>query len=148
MTQPKTLIIGIGNPLMSDEGVGIQIIEEMEKTDSLPPDVTLLDGGTAGYALLDYMQGFDRVIIIDAVRGGGKPGTIYRLSYDDIIRQPDLKVSGHQIDLSEVLALARKLGELPELLLVGIEPGKLDYGMTLSPEVRHSAKAVMGELFQ
>ncbi len=140
--QHKILILGIGNILMSDEGVGVRAIEKLEKDCTLPPNVTLLDGGTAGYALLDIMKDYDRIVIIDAVQGGGKPGTIYRLTTDDILSKPDLKMSGHQIDLSEVLLLAKKLGELPEVLLFGVEPGNMDYSTELGPEV----SAVMDKL--
>ncbi len=134
-TQHKILILGIGNILMSDEGVGIRVIEKLERDYTLPPNVTLLDGGTAGYALLDIIQEYEKVIIIDAVLGGREPGTIYRLTADDILTKPDLKLSGHQIDLSEVIALAKKLGELPELLLLGVEPGNMDYSTELGSDV-------------
>ena len=80
---------------MSDEGVGIKAIEKLESDYSLPSNVTLLDGGTAGYALLDIIEEYEKVIIIDAVLGGSKPGTIYRLTVDDILTKPELKLSGH-----------------------------------------------------
>ena len=134
-TQHKILILGIGNILMSDEGVGVRAIEKLETDYTLPPNITLLDGGTAGYALLDIIKNYEKIIIIDAVRGGREPGTIYRLTVDDILTKPNLKLSGHQIDLPEVIALAKKLGELPEVLLLGVEPGRLDYSTELGPEV-------------
>ncbi len=132
---PKILILGIGNILMSDEGVGIRAVERIEKDFKLSDNITLLDGGTAGYALLDIIKEYEKVIIVDAVLGGMEPGTIYTLTADDIMTKPDLKLSGHQIDLSEVVSLAKKLGELPELLLFGVEPGSLDYSSELGPEV-------------
>ena len=143
MNKIKVLIIGIGNPLMSDEGIGIRIIEELGKKHNLPPHVSLLDGGTAGYALIDYMKGYEKVIIIDAVRGGKRPGSIYRLTSKEIIQQPQLKLSGHQIDFSEVIHLAEKLGELPEMVLIGVEPLKIDYGMELSREVKKVTASVI-----
>jgi len=136
MTCKNTLIIGIGNLLMGDEGVGIRIIEMLERRDDLPPSVMLLDGGTAGYALIDYMKGYDKIIILDAVKGGKKPGSLYRLTSEDIIHRQDLKLFGHQIDLAEVLQLANRLGELPETVIIGVEPLDIDYGMELSKEVR------------
>lgn len=140
---PNILIIGIGNPLMRDEGIGIKIIEELEKSHNLPSHVSLLDGGTAGYALIDYMKGYEKVIIVDAVRGGKKPGSIYRLTSEEIIQQPDLKLSGHQIDFPEVIHLAEKLGELPEMVLIGVEPLEIDYGMELSGEVKKVTASVI-----
>lgn len=132
---PNILILGIGNILMSDEGVGIKVIEKLEQDYSLPPNITLLDGGTAGYTLLDIMKDYEKIIIIDAVLGGKEPGTIYRLTANDIMTKPELKLSGHQIDLSEVVALAQKLRELPELLLFGVEPASMDYSTEIGPEV-------------
>ena len=144
----KTLIAGLGNILLGDEGVGVRVIEEIEKRFTLPADLSLLDGGTAGYALIDYIKGYDRLIMIDAVRGGKKPGTIYRLSEDDIQQRTDLKLSGHQISLPDVLCLAGKLDKLPEILLIGIEPKDMDYDLELSREVKDAAESVIESLVQ
>lgn len=147
-TMKKTLIAGLGNILLGDEGVGVRVIEEMEKRFTLSADLSLLDGGTAGYALIDYIKGYDRLIMIDAVRGGKKPGTIYRLSADDIQQRTDLKLSGHQISLPDVLLLAGKLDKLPEILLIGIEPKDMDYDLELSSEVKGAAEKVIALLAQ
>ena len=147
-TRKKTLIAGLGNILLGDEGVGVKVIEEIEKGFTLPDDLSLLDGGTAGYALIDYIKGYDRLIIIDAVRGGKKPGTIYRLSADDIQQRTDLKLSGHQISLPDVLCLAGKLDKLPEILLIGIEPKDMDYDLELSSEVKDAADKVIKTLVE
>lgn len=144
----KTLIAGLGNILLGDEGVGVKVIEEMEERFTLPANFSLLDGGTAGYALIDYMKGYDRLIMIDAVRGGEKPGTIYRLSADDIQQRTDLKLSGHQISLPDVLLLAGKLDKLPEILLLGIEPKDMDYDLELSSDVKKAAEKVIELLVQ
>ncbi|MDT8316644.1 MAG: HyaD/HybD family hydrogenase maturation endopeptidase [bacterium] len=144
----KTLIAGIGNILLGDEGVGVRVIEEMERRFTLPAGLSLLDGGTAGYALIDYMKGFDRLILIDAVRGGKKPGTIYRLNADDIQQRKDLQLSGHQISLPDVLLLAGKLDKLPEILLIGIEPRDMDYDLELSRDVKDAAGKVIELLAQ
>ena len=139
----KTLIIGAGNILLSDEGVGVRIVEKMEQGVPLPPQVTLLDGGTAGYALLDYMSGYERLILIDAVQGGGRPGEIYRLTYDDILREEEFKISGHQISLPEVLTLAKNLGALPETVLFGVEPERMEYSLELSETVTKAVDPVI-----
>jgi len=149
MNKNKTfLIIGLGNILLGDEGAGVRVIERINEGCTLPENITTMDAGTAGYKLLDYMGGVDRLILIDAVRGGKPPGTIYRLNYDDIKNQPNIKLSGHQIDLPEVLALAEKLGKLPELVLIGIEPMMIDYGMELSKEVAGSIESVIDVVFR
>lgn len=144
----KTLIVGLGNILLGDEGVGVKVIEGLEERFTLPANFSLLDGGTAGYALIDYMKGYDRLIMIDAVRGGKKPGTIYHLSADDIQQRTDLKLSGHQISLPDVLLLAGKLDKLPEILLIGIEPKVMDYDLELSSDVNGAAEKVIDLLAQ
>lgn len=147
-TAKKTLIAGLGNILLGDEGVGVRVIEEMERRFTLPANLSLLDGGTAGYALIDYIKGYDRLIMIDAVKGGKEPGTIYRLSADDIQQRTDLKLSGHQISLPDVLLLAGKLDKLPEILLIGIEPKDMDYDLELSCDVKKAAEKVIDLLAQ
>lgn len=142
----KILIVGLGSTLLGDEGIGVRIIELLQEKAKLPPGITLLDGGTAGYTLIDCMKDYKRVILIDAVKGGGNPGSIYYFSFDDIMRKPELKLSGHQIDLPEVLMLAKKLGELPEMTLIGIEPENIDYGMKLSLTAKEAAKQVIENL--
>ena len=144
----QTLITGLGNVLLGDEGVGVRVIEEMERRFILPPGISLLDGGTAGYALIDYMKGYDRLIIIDAVKGDSEPGAIYRLSTDDILQRTDLKMSGHQVSLPDVLLLAGKLDKLPEILLFGIEPKDMDYDLELSCEVKKAAERVIQTLVE
>ena len=144
----KTLIAGLGNILMGDEGVGAKVVEEIEKRCDLPEGVSLMDGGTAGYALIDYFKEYDRVVIIDAVTGGGAAGTIYRLNYDDILQRPDLKLSGHQIGLPEVLLLADKLGDLPEIVLIGVEPASMDYGLALSSDVCRVVDEAVSAVFE
>jgi hydrogenase maturation protease len=89
------------------------------------------------------MKGYEKVIIIDAVRGGKRPGSIYRLTSKEIIQQPQLKLSGHQIDFPEVIHIAEKLGELPEMVLIGVEHFKIDYGMELSREVKKVTSSVI-----
>ena len=144
----RTLIAGLGNTLLGDEGIGVRIIEILEKEGSLPENIHLLDGGTAGYTLIDCMKDFDHIILIDAVRGGGKPGTIYHFSFDDIMDKPELKLSGHQIGLPEVLLLAKRLGELPHTVLIGIEPESLAYGEELSRTAKKAAREAIEAVYR
>ena len=148
VTAKRTLVAGLGNILLGDEGAGVRAVEELQKRRDLPQYVSLVDGGTAGYALIDLMKGYDRLIIIDAVRGGGPPGSIYRLLADDIQQRPELRLSGHQIALPEVLLLAARLGELPETLLLGIEPQEMEYGLHLSDKVNNAVQDVIRMVFE
>jgi hydrogenase maturation protease len=102
----------------------------------LPSNVELLDGGTASLDLLDSLSNRERVIIIDAVRGGGEPGTLYRFSPSDIAAEREHLSSLHQIGLLETMAMAEYLGCAPcHVTIYGIEPKKVDWGLELSPEV-------------
>ena len=142
----QCLILGLGNILLGDEGLGIRAVEALEKRYKLPPHLSLMDGGTAGYALIDYLKGLKKVIIIDAVKGGMEPGTIYRLSRKDLLEGKKLGLSGHQVDLQDVLALAEKLNMLPEVSLIGIEPENMDYNLELSHKIKGALEVAIREV--
>ena len=148
ISKKRTLIIGVGNTLMRDEGVGVRVIEAMQEAYNLPDNIELLDGGTAGYTLLDCMEDFDCLIIIDAVSSGGTPGEICRLSSDDIASEKKLKMSGHKIELPELLALGKQLGKLPETTLIGLEPADMSWGMELSPFLKSAIPSVIEAVFE
>lgn len=108
----KILIAGIGNLLLTDEGAGVHIIRELSKR-KLPDNVELVDIGTASFDLLTFMEGKDKVIIIDAIAVDDEPGTLYKLSPDDIISgKQKLLTSLHQFGIPEVLnSMRQKRGE-------------------------------------
>ena len=133
--RPSTLVLGVGNILLRDEGVGVHVVEALKGQDS-PPDVEVLDGGTASLELLNIMANRDRVIVIDAVEGGGEPGTIYRFTTDDIRYHSVTFTSLHQISLLETLTDARYLGIAPKTVIVlGVEPKGLSWGLDMTAEV-------------
>jgi hydrogenase maturation protease len=131
------LIIGVGNLLLGDEGVGVHIVEKLMEM-SLPPGVEVVDGGTGGISLLNLMEGADKVIIVDAVLGGGAPGEIYVVGKDRLMNGKIKFFSLHELDLLSALRIGNELGKLPpELVLVGVEPRNYgEFNMELSPEVR------------
>lgn len=132
---PSILILGVGNVLLSDEGVGVHVVNAM-KDRNLPHDVELFDGGTAALDLLDVLADREKVIVIDAVKGGEEPGAIYRFTPSDVTTQGQLLTSIHQISMLETLTMAEHLGCTPrEVIIFGIEPKEIDWGMELSPEV-------------
>jgi len=131
----SNLILGVGNILLSDEGVGVRVIEAMRGV-KLPDNVELMDGGTGAFDLFDVMADRNKVIIIDAVKGGGEPGAVYRFGPDDIRMQRQCLTSVHQVDLLDTLSLARLAGCLPqEIIIFGIESKELGWGLELSPKV-------------
>jgi len=138
-SQERILILGVGNILLGDEGVGIHAIRELEKT-ALPPHVDLIDGGTAGLDLLDLMRGYERVIIIDAVEAGAEPGTIFRFTPEEVTSETSaLPLSLHQTEVLKVLQLAAFVGRpLPRIIIYGIQPEVMDWSTELSSALRAS----------
>ena len=135
MRRFTTLVLGIGNVLRMDDGAGISVIELLRKR-SLPDNVRLLDGGTAGLDLLPYLEGADRVIVVDALLSDDPAGTIHELS-GDAVREHDIFMSGHFGKLTELLDLAAELWPRPETIIIGITPKDCEsYEADLTPEVR------------
>lgn len=133
---PSTLVIGLGNPLMGDDGVGVAALERLRTDWVLPAEVELLDGGTWGMNLLPHIEAAERLVLIDAINTDATPGTLTVLERQELPRFFSLKLSPHQIDLREVLALAEWRGALPEhVVAVGIQPDKVEMSASLSPVV-------------
>ena len=130
----SVLVLGIGNLLLSDEGVGVKAVEELENRYDCSDAVEIVDGGTSGSELLSYFDDRSHILIIDAVKTGNQPGTIVRV--DDPPAFFQKKISPHQIGLADVLGLAAITDNLPRnITLFGIEPKQLSTGIDLSPEV-------------
>ena len=129
------LILGVGNILLGDEGVGVHVVEAMKGL-KLPGNVELLDGGTGAFDLIDVIANREKIVVIDAVEGGCEPGAIYRFIPDDIRVQQYHISSAHRVGLLDALAMAKIASCSPcEVIIYGIEPKKLDWGTELSPEV-------------
>ncbi|MDE3053494.1 MAG: HyaD/HybD family hydrogenase maturation endopeptidase [Gemmatimonadota bacterium] len=130
------VVIGLGNPIMGDDGVGIAALERLRDAWVVPAAVELVDGGTWGLTLLPVLESARRVLFLDAIRTGRPAGTAVTLRGDEIPRQVALKVSQHQIDLREVLAVAQLRGTLPpEMVAVGLEPRTFELGDPMTPAV-------------
>jgi hydrogenase maturation protease len=130
----NVLILGIGNILLSDEGVGVKAVEELQNRYDCSDAVEIVDGGTSGIELLPYFDDRSHILIIDAVRTGNKPGAIVRI--DDPPAFFQNKISPHQIGLADVLGIAIITDSMPKnVTLFGIEPKQLSTGLELSPEV-------------
>ncbi len=139
----KILVLGVGNLLLSDEGVGVHAAREMMEMD-FPPEVRVVEGGTDGFGLMHVLLEAERVILIDAVKGGGQPGSIYRFEIEDCPPFPDVfKTSVHQISILEVINLSGLIGSTPRTTIIGIEPKCLEMGMKLSTQVAHAIPKVI-----
>jgi len=129
---PRIVIIGVGNLLMKDEGIGIHAVQALQQIE-LPPDVKLIDGGTSP-DLIAYTRAGDKLIIIDAARAGGEPGAIYRFMPEDITAGKGSLTSAHEMGVAENLHLMSVTGNKPaEVVIIGIEPAVIDWGTKLSP---------------
>lgn len=121
---------------MSDDGVGVRVVQLLQERYRFPEKVTLLDGGTLGLDLLPKLEGVERLLVVDAVETGGAPGTLLRLSGDDIPLALETKVSPHQMGLKDLLTVASLQGFDPaEMVLWGVQPECIEMGMELSPVV-------------
>jgi len=132
----NVLVLGIGNVLLMDEGVGVKAVEELERKFAFPDGVELLDGGTSGMELLSAIANRDYLIIIDAVKSGQPPGTVVRFEGSEVPSVFRTRISPHQLGLSDLLAALILIDELPDkLVLFGVEPGEIETGFNFSEEV-------------
>lgn len=140
---PKITILGVGNELLSDEGIGIHIAKKLQQIE-LPPEIEVIEGGTEGFGLINIITETDDLIIIDSIKGGSKPGTIYRFNIKDAPNSPDFfKTSVHQIGILEVINLSKLIGKTPDTVVIGIEPQKVTTGMNLSPKIKEKIPRVI-----
>lgn len=137
------LVLGVGNILFTDEGVGVRAVERLQAECDFSENVTLMDGGTLGTRLMDPIMACRYLIVVDAVLGNDVPGSIYRLTGDDLRKSLAFKNSLHQTDLVDTLIYCDILGNRPEAVIVGIEPH--DY-KTMSVDLSETIQARMPDL--
>ncbi len=132
----KTLVLGVGNLLLSDEGIGIRVIERLQEGYQFPEDVLVLDGGTLGMDLLYYLEGVKNLLLVDAVELEDEPGTTIRMEGEEVPAYFSVKMSPHQIGVPDMLFAAKLRDIYPdEIVLLGVQPGILDTSLELSPPV-------------
>jgi len=131
------MVLGVGNLLFTDEGVGIHAIETLLERYEFPQNVSIEDGGVLGMNLLGIISEADQLIVVDAIKNGGAPGALHRLAGDEIPKRILAKNSLHQVDLLEALTLCQALDNVPETVIVGVEPEDIEtLGLELTPTVR------------
>jgi len=128
------VVIGLGNPLMSDEGIGVELVRRLSGCESVYPGVDFVDGGTGGFSLIYQLGGKQKAVLIDCAYMGAEPGAIKRFTPDDVESKKVLSGrSLHEADLLKVLEMAKELGEAPgDVVIFGIEPEVVEPGMQLS----------------
>jgi len=134
---------------MNDDAAGVLVVQALAEKYEFPEELTLLDGGTLGLDILPYLEGIDRLLVVDAVETGDPPGTLIRMTGDDIPLALATKVSPHQMGLKDLLLVADLQGYAPrEMVLWGVQPGSIEMDIELSPEVAGSMGALQERVLE
>jgi len=138
-----TAVLGLGNLVHADDGVGVQAVQQLQRDSRVPPGVTILDGGTHGLGLLPHVSGFTRLLVIDAVDVGEPPGTVVRFEGSALNGLPG-KASVHQLGFADMMVALKLLGEPPpELVVLGVQPASTDWSIELTASVREALPALL-----
>ena len=140
---PRITVLGVGNILLSDEGVGVRVVETLCRRYAFAENVRVLDGGVLGVRLMGIVSDTDHLIIVDAVCNNGNPGDLYRMADEEVPRRVLAKQSMHQMDLPEVLALSRAIDHDPNVVVIGIEPEDM---ATVNDQLTPTVAAKMDDL--
>ena len=145
MTEERVVVVGVGNLLLGDEGVGVHVVEALGR-EYVPPYLELIDAGTALMDVLGTLRGYQRIFLVDALRAGGSPGSVYRLAFSELRRRAErgqLTMSLHQSGLLEAAALARMQGVDPDsITIIAVEPANMEPGIELSERVSRRLRDV------
>ncbi len=126
-------ILGVGNVILTDEGFGVRAAEYLDHHYTFPDNVQIVDGGTLGIELTQYVTGTNKLLVIDSINGGAEPGTVFRFHNDAIMEHFQDKLSAHEIGIQDVLALLTVTGhKIPEVIVIGAQPFDLEAGVGLS----------------
>lgn len=132
----KAVVLGVGNVILADEGVGVRVVEALERDYIMPPGVTVIDAGTSGMEMLEDMSDLDFLLVVDAISAGKAPGELVQLRGDEVPVFFRRNLSPHGIGLSDVLASLEFLGAEPkETVILGVQPTSLDLSTELTPTI-------------
>jgi hydrogenase maturation protease len=138
------LILGLGNVLCSDDGLGVAAVQRLLKCYTMPTGVTVLDGGTLGLSLLPHLEDARQAILVDAVRDVGPAGRLVRITGDEVATAVAQRLSPHQVGVSDLLTAASWRERYPDrVVLLGLVPASLSLGFGLSPAVRAALPALV-----
>jgi hydrogenase maturation protease len=143
----RVLILGVGNILHKDDGLGVHIVNHLRDSGTeLPDDVEIVDGGTAGYDLIPIMHGYEKVIIVDALRVDDAPGSIYRFTPEHLAKTK-ITLSLHEIGIRRIIDTMRVMGEVPYIEIIGVVPEDIDtLDIGISDSVRGSIPRVVEQI--
>lgn len=140
----RLLVLGLGNMLLTDDGVGPAAVVRLRNRYCVPESALVLDGGTLGLSLLQYVEDCDTLVIVDAVKADAAPGTLVRLTGDDVGPAVATRLSPHQVGVADLLEGADLLGRKPPtIVLLGIVPDSIELGFGLSPSVERAVPGLI-----
>ena len=130
-------VLGIGNIILSDEGFGVRVVEYLQKNFSFPDNVALIDGGTLGIELTEFITGTKKLLIIDSIDGDKPAGTLFHLEGSEVRAHFNEKISAHEIGIQDVLTMLELTGRaIPEVVVIGAQPFSLEAGVELTPQMK------------
>lgn len=131
------VVLGVGNILLTDEGLGVHVVKELKENYNFTPEITLIDGGTMGMELLTYMRGMKRILLIDAINGGEAPGTVYEFPHRELEQYFTEHISVHEVGMQDILRIrAIQENPLEDAIVIGVEPESLEIGFEPSAPVQ------------
>ena len=137
------VVLGVGNILLTDEGLGVHVVEGLKANYTFTPQISLIDGGTMGMELLTYMRGMKKILLIDAVNGGEAPGTIYEFPHRELEQYFTDHISVHEVGMQDILRIrAIQENPLEDAIVIGVEPESLDVGFEPSAPVQKALPEV------
>ena len=137
------VVLGVGNILLTDEGLGVHVVEDLKANYTFTPQISLIDGGTMGMELLTYMRGMKKILLIDAVNGGEAPGTIYAFPHRELEQYFTDHISVHEVGMQDILRIrAIQENPLEDAIVIGVEPESLDVGFEPSAPVQKALPEV------
>ena len=149
MSDTKAMVLGVGNTLMQDDGIGVWVVRALAESYELPPSVRLVDGGIAGFGWLHELAGVEHLLIVDAVRGDQPPGKLYRLTPEDLLDRRGPTLSPHEVGLSEILSMASLLDHRPRTTILGVQPAVFDSpGLELTAALKEALPEVVAAVIE
>ena len=137
------VVLGVGNILLTDEGLGVHVVEDLKANYTFTPQISLIDGGTMGMELLTYMRGMKKILLIDAVNGGEAPGTIYEFPHRELEQYFTDHISVHEVGMQDILRIrAIQENPLEDAIVIGVEPESLEVGFEPSAPVQKALPEV------
>lgn len=137
------VVLGVGNILLTDEGLGVHVIEDLKANYNFTPQISLIDGGTMGMELLTYMRGMKKILLVDAVNGGEAPGTIYEFPHRELEQYFTDHISVHEVGMQDILRIrAIQENPLEDAIVIGVEPESLEVGFEPSEPVQRALPEV------